>query len=108
VSRDGYEPRHVNGMPEGAKRVRDGGRVINFSTSIIGNYLSTYGVYAATKAAVEAMTHVLAKELGTRSVTVNAVAPAPRRDRIVPNGQVRRTHSASDKRHSTGTSGRTR
>jgi 3-oxoacyl-[acyl-carrier protein] reductase len=66
-----------NGMREGAKRVRDGGRIINFSTSIIGNYIPTYGVYAATKAAVEALTHVLAKELGGRKVTVNAVAPGP-------------------------------
>ncbi|TGS51913.1 SDR family oxidoreductase, partial [bacterium M00.F.Ca.ET.179.01.1.1] len=35
------------------------------------------GVYAATKAAVEAVTHILAKELGARRVTVNAVAPGP-------------------------------
>lgn len=66
-----------NGMREGAKRVRDGGRIINFSTSIIGTFLPTYGVYAATKAAVEAMTHILAKELGPRGITVNAVAPGP-------------------------------
>jgi 3-oxoacyl-[acyl-carrier protein] reductase len=66
-----------NGMREGAKRVRDGGRIINFSTSIIGNYIPTYAIYAATKAAVEAMTHVLAKELGARRITVNAVAPGP-------------------------------
>jgi len=66
-----------NGMREGAKRVRDGGRIINFSTSIIGYYVPTYAVYAAAKAAVEAMTHVLAKELGNRGVTVNAVAPGP-------------------------------
>ena len=44
-----------NGMREAAKRVRDGGRIINLSTSILGTYLPTYGVYAATKAAVEAM-----------------------------------------------------
>jgi 3-oxoacyl-[acyl-carrier protein] reductase len=66
-----------NGMREGARRVRDGGRIINFSTSIIGAYPPTYGVYAATKAAVEAMTRILAKELGPRRVTVNAVAPGP-------------------------------
>ncbi|NLS20800.1 SDR family oxidoreductase [Rhizobium sp. P40RR-XXII] len=66
-----------NGMREGAKRVRDGGRIINLSTSIIGHYSPGNGVYAATKAAVEAMTHTLAKELGTRGVTVNAVAPGP-------------------------------
>ncbi len=66
-----------NGMREGARRVRDGGRIINISTSIIGNFQPNYSVYAATKAAVEAMTHVLAKELGARGVTVNAVAPGP-------------------------------
>ena len=66
-----------NGMREGAKRLRDGGRIINFSTSIIGNYIPNYGIYAATKAAVEAMTRVLAKELGPRGVAVNAVAPGP-------------------------------
>jgi 3-oxoacyl-[acyl-carrier protein] reductase len=57
--------------------VRDGGRIINLSTSVIGNYFPAYGVYSATKAAVEAMTHVLAKELGARGVTVNAVSPGP-------------------------------
>jgi 3-oxoacyl-[acyl-carrier protein] reductase len=66
-----------NGMREAAKRITEGGRIINFSTSIIGNYLPTYAIYAATKAAVEAMTHVLAKELGARRITVNAVAPGP-------------------------------
>ena len=67
----------INGMREGAKRVRDGDRIINFSTSIIGTFLTTYSVYAATKAAVEAMTHVLAKEPGPRPITFNAVAPGP-------------------------------
>jgi 3-oxoacyl-[acyl-carrier protein] reductase len=66
-----------NGMREGAKRLRDGGRIVNFSTSIIGAFIPTYAIYAATKAAVEAMTHVLAKELGGRRITVNAVAPGP-------------------------------
>ena len=66
-----------NGMREGARRVRDGGRIINLSTSVVGVYFPAYGVYAATKAAVEAMTHVLAKELGPRRVAVNAVAPGP-------------------------------
>ncbi|TIT25360.1 MAG: SDR family oxidoreductase, partial [Mesorhizobium sp.] len=43
----------------------------------VGLYQPSYGVYAATKAGVEAMTHVLAKELGTRGITVNVVAPGP-------------------------------
>ncbi len=66
-----------HGMREGARRVRDGGRIINLSTSIFGTYLPAHGVYAVTKAAVEAMTRVLAKELGPRGITVNAVAPGP-------------------------------
>lgn len=66
-----------NGMREGAKRIRDGGRIVNLSTSIIGNYLPAHGVYVATKAAIEGLTHVLAKELGPRGVTVNAIAPGP-------------------------------
>ena len=66
-----------NAMREAGKRMRDGGRIINFSTSIVGTLLPTYGVYAATKAAVEAMTHIMSKELRGRSITVNAVAPGP-------------------------------
>ena len=65
------------GMREAAKRLSDGGRIISFSTSVVGLKLPTYGVYAATKAAVETMTHILAKELGGRRITVNAVAPGP-------------------------------
>ena len=65
------------GMREAGRRLRDGGRIINFSSSVVGLYQPTYGVYAATKAAVEAMTHVFAKELGPRGITVNAVAPGP-------------------------------
>lgn len=65
------------GMREAAKRLNDGGRIINFSSSVVGFYQQAYGVYAATKAAVEAMTHILAKELGPRRITVNAVAPGP-------------------------------
>jgi 3-oxoacyl-[acyl-carrier protein] reductase len=66
-----------NGLREAAKRLRDGGRIVNFSTSVVGLYQPTYGVYAATKAAVEALTHILAKELGSRGITVDAVAPGP-------------------------------
>jgi 3-oxoacyl-[acyl-carrier protein] reductase len=66
-----------NGMREAAKRLRSGGRIINFSSSVVGLYQPTYGVYAATKAGVEAMTHVLANELRGRNITVNAIAPGP-------------------------------
>jgi 3-oxoacyl-[acyl-carrier protein] reductase len=45
------------GMRESARRLRDGGRVINISTSVVGFYHPNFGVYAATKAGVDAMTH---------------------------------------------------
>ena len=66
-----------NGLREAAKRLRNGGRIVNFSTSVVGTKLENYGVYTATKAAVEALTGILAKEMRGRNITVNAVAPGP-------------------------------
>ncbi|MFD4880553.1 SDR family oxidoreductase [Streptomyces sp. NPDC058420] len=60
-----------------ARRLRPGGSLINFSTSVTRLQQSGYGGYAATKGAVEAMTLILARELRGRDVTVNAVAPGP-------------------------------
>jgi 3-oxoacyl-[acyl-carrier protein] reductase len=65
------------GMREGARRLRDDGRIISVSSSVVGFYQPGYGLYAAAKAGIEAMTHVLAKELGPRGITVNAIAPGP-------------------------------
>ena len=67
----------LNTLREAARRLRDGGRIINLSSSVVGLYQPTYAVYAATKAGVEAMTRVLSKELRGRNITVNAVAPGP-------------------------------
>jgi 3-oxoacyl-[acyl-carrier protein] reductase len=66
-----------NTLREAARRLRPGGRIVNLSSSVVGLYQPGYAVYAATKAAVEAMTHVLVKELRGRSITVNAIAPGP-------------------------------
>ena len=76
-----------NALREASRRLRNGGRIVNLSTSVVGLRLETYGVYVATKAAVEAMTPVLAKELRGRSVTVNAVAPGPTATDLFLNGK---------------------
>ncbi|WP_067478848.1 SDR family oxidoreductase [Actinomadura hibisca] len=60
-----------------ARRLRPGGALINFSTSVTRLQQPSYAAYAATKGAVEAMTLILARELRGRDVTVNAVAPGP-------------------------------
>jgi 3-oxoacyl-[acyl-carrier protein] reductase len=60
-----------------AQRVREGGAVINFSTSVTRLQIPGYGAYAASKGAVEAITLILARELRGRDITVNAVAPGP-------------------------------
>jgi 3-oxoacyl-[acyl-carrier protein] reductase len=62
---------------QAARRLRTGGALINFSTSVTRLQFPTYGAYAASKGAVEAMTLVLARELRGKDITVNAVAPGP-------------------------------
>jgi 3-oxoacyl-[acyl-carrier protein] reductase len=76
-----------NTLREASRRLRDGGRIVNLSSSIVALTPATYGVYAATKAAVEAMTHVLTKEVRGRSITVNAVAPGPTATRLFLEGK---------------------
>src|SRR5476649_1388044 len=66
-----------NTLREAAARMNEGGRIINFSSTTLALNMPGYAVYNATKAAVEAFTHVFAKELRGRNITVNAVAPGP-------------------------------
>ena len=75
------------GMREAATRLGEGGRIINLSTSVVGLKLPGYGIYAAAKAAVETMTGILAKELGPRGITVNAIAPGPVATDLFFNGK---------------------
>jgi 3-oxoacyl-[acyl-carrier protein] reductase len=66
-----------NTLREAARRLNDGGRVVNFSSTTVAMNLPGYGIYIATKSAVESFTRVFAKELRGRNITVNAVAPGP-------------------------------
>lgn len=62
---------------QAAKEMADGGRIINISTTVTKMLLPTYGAYAASKGAVDQLTRVLAKELGSREITVNSLSPGP-------------------------------
>jgi 3-oxoacyl-[acyl-carrier protein] reductase len=60
-----------------ATRMRANGRIVNFSSSVIGLALPGYAIYAGSKAAVETFTNIFAKELRGKGISVTAVAPGP-------------------------------
>jgi 3-oxoacyl-[acyl-carrier protein] reductase len=62
---------------QAAHQISDGGRIINISSAVTQMMLSGHSIYAASKAAVDQLTRVFAKEVGGRQITVNAVAPGP-------------------------------
>lgn len=76
-----------NTLREAAQRMRNGGRIINLSSSVLAMNLPGYAIYSGTKAAVEAITRVFAKELRGRDITVNAVAPGPIATDLFLNGK---------------------
>ncbi|WP_410512669.1 SDR family oxidoreductase [Paenibacillus sp. BR2-3] len=59
------------------RHLEQGGRIINFSTSVNGHMFPAYSIYAGTKGAVEQFTRQLAKEFGAKGITINAIAPGP-------------------------------
>ena len=73
------------------RRMRNGGAIINFSTSATKAALPTYAPYAATKGAVDAISLILAKELRGRDITVNAVAPGPTATALFLDGKDQET-----------------
>lgn len=64
-------------MREAARRLGEGGRIISLATTLSRTARPGFGPYAASKAAVEALTRVLSRELAPKNITVNAVAPGP-------------------------------
>ena len=76
-----------NTMREAATRLADNGSIINFSTSVNRIMLPGYGTYVATKAAVEQLTRIMSKEVGTRGINVNSVSPGPTNTALFTNGK---------------------
>jgi len=72
---------------EAAKRMAEGGRIINLSSSTTALMLPGYAAYVATKGAVEQFSHVLAKELGPKHITVNVVSPGPTDTELFSQGK---------------------
>lgn len=76
---------------QAARRLRAGGSLVTFSTSVLGTSFPGYGAYAASKGAVEALTMILARELRGREVTVNTVAPGPTATEMFLDGKDEQT-----------------
>jgi len=72
---------------QAAKQLERNGRIINFSTSVTGQMFSGYSVYAGAKGAVEQFTRQLAKELGPKGITINAIAPGPINTELFASGK---------------------
>ena len=76
-----------NTLREAATKLADNGTVINFSSSVDRVMLPTYSTYVATKAAVEQLTRVFAKEVGSRGIRVNSVSPGPTNTELFTKGK---------------------
>lgn len=72
---------------QAASRLADGGRIINLSSSTTARFMPTYGAYVATKGAVEQLTRAMAKELGPRGITINAISPGPTETELFVGGK---------------------
>lgn len=76
-----------NTMREAATRLENNGSIINFSTSVNRIMLPSYATYVATKAAVEQLTRVFSKEVGSKGINVNSVSPGPTNTELFTTGK---------------------
>ena len=76
-----------NTLREAATKLADGGSIINFSSTTTRVMMPTYSTYVATKGAVEQLTRVFAKEIGSRGINVNAVLPGPTNTELFTKGK---------------------
>ncbi|RAJ37447.1 SDR family oxidoreductase [Pedobacter cryoconitis] len=76
-----------NTMREAATQLADQGSIINFSTSVNRIMLPGYATYVATKAAVEQLTRVFSKEVGSRGINVNSISPGPTNTELFTKGK---------------------
>jgi len=67
--------------------MENNGRIINFSTSVLGVMFPAYSLYAGSKGVVEYFTFHLSKEFGQKGITINAVAPGPVNTELFNNGK---------------------
>ena len=84
------------------KHMENNGRIVNFSTSVAGQMFPTYSVYAGTKGAVEQFTRQLAKEFGSKQITINEVAPGPVNTELFKLGKTEQQIDAMKKMNAFG------
>jgi 3-oxoacyl-[acyl-carrier protein] reductase len=78
-------------LREAAVRLESGGRIINISSTVTRLMMPNYSTYSATKSAVEQLTRVFAKEIGSRGITVNSVSPGPTNTQLFKEGKSEET-----------------
>jgi 3-oxoacyl-[acyl-carrier protein] reductase len=74
-------------LQQAATKLSNNGSIINVSSTVTRTIFPTYGVYAATKAAVEQMSRIFAKEIGEKGINVNCVLPGPTGTDLFLNGK---------------------
>lgn len=77
----------LNGLRQAAKRLRQGGRIINFSSTAVAVATPGMGIYLGSKAAVETISRVFAKELRGKDIRVNVIAPGLVRSEMFSEGK---------------------